>query len=280
MSRFVVAALATACALAAPPAHAQFQGRLDYTLSGMPGPHGPEGAAAAREGTKDARMTLYVSAAGARSEMTASLPDGKGGTRSTRLVVIYKASEPKKTIMLNEAQRTYAVMEHDEVPRAPRAGGKVERIGSDRVAGYACDKVRVTLESGDGHQEVCVTKELGKMSILARMTAEDDEDVLGQLRRAGLDGVPVATRAFDEDGKPGVSMLLTAAKRQVVPASMFAVPAGYTETGMAGVMASPEQAKQMDAAMKEMQERMKKMPPEQRKQMEEMLKRMGGAGKN
>jgi hypothetical protein len=57
---------------------------------------------------------------------------------------------------------------------------------------------------------------------------------------------------------------------------MFEIPPGYKETSMMGVMAqTPEQAKQMEAAQKQMKEAMDKMTPEQRKQMEEMMKKMG-----
>jgi hypothetical protein len=223
-------------------------------------------------------MTLFVSAEGARSETSARLPDGKGGTRDIRFVALFRTAEPKKTVMLNDEQKTYAVVTRDDVPETQRKQPKVERVGTGKVAGYGCEKVRISQDGGGGHQEVCVTKELGKVAFLGRMAADDRDDVLAALRRAGLDGIPVAWRSFEEGGKPGVSMELASARKQRVPASLFAVPAGYTESSMAGVFASPEQAKQMDEAMKQMQEQMKDMTPEQRKQMEEMMKRMG-AGK-
>jgi hypothetical protein len=224
-------------------------------------------------------MTLYVSAAGARSETSARVPDGKGGTRDMRFVALFRTAEPKKTVMVNDEQKTYAVVTRDEVPDVQHKQPKVERIGSGKVAGYGCEKVRLSQEGGSGHQEVCVTKELGKVGFLGRMAADGRDDVLAALRRAGLDGIPVSWQSFDGEGKAGVSMELTAARKERVPASLFAVPAGYSESTMAGVFASPEQAKQMETAMKQMQEQMKNMTPEQRKQMEEVMKQMGGAKK-
>jgi hypothetical protein len=277
MTRPILAALAAAATFAASPARAQFEGRLDYVMTGMPGGHGPAGKAVAGEAAREGKFTVYVSPAGARSEVAGSLPDVKGGTRPLRFVTLFNASEPRKTVMLNEERRTYAVMVRPEVSDATRSKRKVERIGSGRVAGYACEKVRIT-SGGAGHQEICVTKELGKAPILGRMASDEDNDVLAELRGAGMDGIPVAMRTLEDDGKVAVSMELISAKKQRVPASLLAVPAGYTETSMGGLMATPEQAKQMEAAMKQMQEQMKRMTPEQRKQMEEVMKQVG-AGK-
>jgi hypothetical protein len=64
-------------------------------------------------------------------------------------------------------------------------------------------------------------------------------------------------------------MELVSAKRQSVPASTFAIPAGYTKSEMTMPMTSPESAKQMEDALKG-------LSPEERKQVEEMMKGMGG----
>jgi hypothetical protein len=272
MSRSLLAVAAAAVSLAATPAAAQFEGRLDYLMKGLPGGEAKAGKPSARQ--QEGKVTLWVSNAGTRSEMGGVIPDGKGGTRPLKVVSIWKASEPKKTIMLNDAQRTYSVFDRGDA-KSTRPKRKLERIGSGSVAGYACDKVRLTSEGGHA-QELCVTKALGKVSALARMSAEEDDDVFAQLRASGLDGVPVSMRTVEDDGTPGVSMELVAAKKQAVPASMLAVPAGYQETGMAGVFATPEQQKELEGAMKEARERAKNLTPEQKKQMEEMMKKYGG----
>lgn len=272
MSRTFCSAAAAALALAATPALAQFEGRLDYTMTQdlPPEPGAKKGA------NPPGKVTLYVSATGARSEMTGTVPDGQGGMRSLRIVTIWKVAEPRRTVMINESQKTYSVFEQDPAEGRTGQKAKLERLGAGKVAGYGCERVRITSGRGDGVQELCVTKELGKVAALARMTAEEDEDVFALLRDAGLDGVPVSMKTFGDEGEQMMAMQLTSARKQAVPASLFAVPAGYKETGMAGVFASPEQQKELDAAMKEMQERMKDMSPEQRKQMEEMMKKLGG----
>ena len=63
-------------------------------------------------------------------------------------------------------------------------------------------------------------------------------------------------------------MELTKFERKAVPASTFAIPAGYEKTDAMSVGLSAEQRKQLDDAMS-------KMTPEQRKQMEEMMKQHG-----
>jgi hypothetical protein len=66
-----------------------------------------------------------------------------------------------------------------------------------------------------------------------------------------------------------MTMELVSADRRSVPASTFAIPAGYTKSESMMPMANPEMQKQMRDAMKN-------MSPEQRKQMQEMMKRHGG----
>lgn len=270
MSRTLLAAAALAVALSASPAAAQFEGRLDYRMKGLPGPEQEAGKPSAAK--QEGKITIWVSNAGTRSEMSGMIPDGKGGVRPLKIVTLWKATEPRKSIMINDEKKAYSVLDRGDRPVQHRKR-KLERLGSGSVAGYACDKVRLSSEEG-GVQEVCVTKALGKVSALARMSAQDDDDIFEELRAAGLDGIPVSMRSLDDD--EGVTMELISAKKQAVPASMFSVPPGYKEAGMVGVFATPEQQQELEKAMKEARERMKDLTPEQRKQMEEMMKQLGG----
>lgn len=270
MSRTLLAAAAAALTLASTPARAQFEGRLDYLMKGIAS---AEMGGAPGGKKQEGKVTLWVSNAGTRSEMTGTMPDGKGGGRPIQIVTIWKASDPKRAIMLNDAQKTYTVLDHGDGERRERPKRKVERLGASKVAGYACERVRILGgEEGEKGQELCVTSALGKVSALARMAAEED-DLFDELRRAGLDGIPVSVRSLDEDG---MSMELTAARKQAVPASLLAVPAGYKEVGMAGLLASPEQQRAIE---EEMKKAMKSMTPEQKKQMEELMKQYGGGKK-
>lgn len=270
MTRPLLAALCAAAALASPPALAQFEGRLDYTLSGFPDGKGGKGSTTA---------TTWISAAGARSESAMPMPDGKGATRPTRIVTLMRSAEPKKTWIVNDERKTYAVISADDVPAAAAARYEVKKLGSDRVSGRACEKARITSKDMPGSHEVCVSKDLGKLSLMTRMGGSGREDLPAALKAAGLDGVPVRWRSLDEQGQPSFSMELTSARAQKVPASMLAVPAGYQETNLGAVFASPEQARQLEEGMKQMEQQMKDMSPEQRKQMEDMMKKYGTGGK-
>lgn len=270
MSRTLLAALCAAAALASPPARAQFEGRLDYRLSGFPDGKGGKGTTTS---------TTWISAAGARSETAMPMPDGKGGTRPTKVVTLMRSAEPKKTWIVNDERKSYAVISADDVQAASTAKVEVKKLGSDRVGGRSCEKARITSRDMPGSHEVCVSRELGKLSIMSRMGGSGRDDLPAALKAAGLDGVPVRWRSLDEQGQPTFTMELTSAKPQKVPAGMLAVPAGYEETGMASVFASPEQARQMEEGMKQMEQQMKNMSPEQRKQMEDVMKKYGTGGK-
>ncbi len=166
----------------------------------------------------------------------------------------------------------------ENLKKSPKESYKVEKLGTDKIAGYSCVNARVTASKG-GVFDVCVTKELGPSADWIAAMNRSDPDAqswLQALKDEGIEGFPIRWSMRDKGtSKLTTSMELTRADKKSLPASLFEVPAGYKQTDFAVGGLTPEQQKAMGDAQKQMQESMKDMTPEQRKQVEEMMKRYG-----
>lgn len=256
--------LALAALLALPlAAAAQWEGSFDMKLSGKD----VTGSAKALVGKAGSRMQM---------EMTPVAGKGAGGMKMT---VISRTAEPGVSYIVNDEHRSYARIDvkdlEKQVPAAEREKKwTVKRLGSDKVAGYGCERALVTQEGSDTENEVCVTKELGGTAGMLNTgrRGSSGAELEKTLKANGLEGMPVRM-IIRKKGEAEATMTweLVKAEKRPVPASALEVPAGYKETSMMGTMISPEQQKQLDDAMKN-------MTPEQRKMMEQMMKKQGGGG--
>ena len=270
----LLAALVALVAFALPAAaRAQFEGRLEYTMSAMPG---AKPAAAGSQAGGGGTVTAWIGSGGMRSESHVKMTIPGHGEHEMNTISIFRKAEPDRTYFVNEERKTYTVIEASKEGDADDTW-KVEKVGSATVAGYPCERARFTRE-GSGHMELCVTQKLGTLPLAALQGQRTDRGLPGALVRAGLNGVPVRWSSVGKDSKEEFVMELVSAHKEKVPASKFEIPSGYTKAEGLGGMTNmtPEQSKQMDEAMKQMQEQMKKMTPEQRKQMEDMMKQYGG----
>jgi hypothetical protein len=256
---------ATVAALAVPClAQADFEGLLVSKMTG----------------DMNGTVRTWLSGAGMRSEMELEVPEAQraGMGKTVRGVTIIRTSEPNSTYLLDENRKTYRVFVHKP------GEGFVEdekytakRMGKDRVAGFSCEKVVLTSPSGN-ESELCVAPDFigGDSWLRAFQVRQRDEGrgMWSALREAGVKGLPIRwSGKGGKDGRGAFKVELVSAQKQSVPASTFAVPAGYTKSEMTMPFSSPEAAKQMEEAMR-------KMTPEQRKQMEEMMKKYGGGAQD
>ena len=244
-------------------AAAQWEGVLDMKLSG-----------------KDASGSakVYAGKAGGRFEMSISNAQmQQAGQGTMKMVVLSKAAEPGISYMINDAQKSYARIDVNEMQKSlPKSELEkkwvVKKLGPDSVAGYSCEKALVAQEGGTSENEMCVSKEIfaGAGMLSAGRRDPSSQSLEKAMKANGLDGMPIRM-VMREKGKPEAIMTweLVKAEKRPLPASTFEVPAGYKETSMMGTMMSPEQQKQMNDAMKN-------MTPEQRKMIEEMMKKKGG----
>lgn len=266
--RFLAAA---ALALVASVASAQFEGEATFKITTRREKGAP------LEGTAH----MFSSKTGFRMEWEmATGASRRGGPQQIKMVMLAKLPNPEKVYLVNDANRTYSVWDtkkaREDAKTAPKETYTVEKLGMDRVAGYACQNVRVTSSKGSVF-DLCVTKEFGASSDwLAAMNRNDPEagSWLKSLRDAGIEGSPVRWSVRTKgSAEPTMVMELVRADKKALSAALFEVPAGYKETGMAVGGLTPEQEKAMADARAQMQESLKDMTPEQRKQYEEMMKR-------
>jgi hypothetical protein len=257
-----LAALVTLAALAlADPARADFEGLLVSKMSGE------------MSGTG----RTWISKQGIRSEMEMQVPEAHraaAGRSQVHMVTIIKAAEPNRFYLVNEDQKSYQVFENKPGEHGGGDDAKytVKRLGKAKVAGFSCEDVSVTSEQGQEF-EMCLTSELMGGSEWLRALEMRSEDrgrgLFKALRTAGVKGYPIRWTTKGKDGRGAFAMELVSAERRSVPASTFAVPAGYTKTESMMPMSNARMQKQMEEAMKN-------MSPEQRKQMREMMKKYGG----
>jgi hypothetical protein len=253
------AACLAAVALVLPSlgAAADFEGIIESKLSG------------AASGT----MRTWISKQGIRSETDLAVPEADQASlgKSMRSVMIVRTAEPNVTYVLDETRKTYSAIESDDLGDGDGTSFTAKRLGKDTVAGFSCEKV--LLRSSDGDEaELCVAPGFLAGDAWMRVfesRGEDRGDFQKALRDVGVKGMPIRWRAKGSSPEEAFTMELVSAKRRAVPASTFAIPAGYTKSAMMMPMTSPESSKKMEEALKD-------LSPEERKQVEEMMKRMGG----
>ncbi|HSB36224.1 MAG TPA: DUF4412 domain-containing protein, partial [Thermoanaerobaculia bacterium] len=272
---------AFALAISALPALAQFEGVIDMKMEGS--------SAAPMSGTG----RTYVTKGAWRTEMEMTSEKMKtdpeavkalGGKAAFKMVMLGKLSEPGISYMINDVAKTYSRLDAAEMaknlPKDKDRKWTVKRLGKDHVAGLACENVKATEEGKKSEWELCVTKDIPSGEWVRAMQRQQRGSQglwMKALQDAGIDGYPVRM-VMRESASGPVTMRMEATKveRRSLPGSLFEIPPGYKETGMMGMFVqTPEQAKQMEDAQKQLNEAMKNMTPEQRKQMEEMMKKMG-----
>jgi Domain of unknown function (DUF4412) len=249
-------------ALAVPGvASADFEGVLDAKISGR------------MTGT----VRTWISKDGLRSETELHPPDAAQANagKTIRSITIVKVVEPGRTYILDEARKTYFVVESKGEESEPDAGDDayvVKRIGRDTVAGYACERVDVTSKHGS-ESELCIAADFFGNDAWYRLFQLRERGKPTGLHKALLDagvkGLPIRWQRKSKSDEDAFTMELVSAKKQRVPASTFEIPAGYTKRESVMPAMSPESAAKLDEAMKN-------MTPEQRKKMEELMKRMKG----
>lgn len=168
-----------------------------------------------------------------------------------RMGVLLDAKEPRKATLINDAMRTWSVIDLAEASAGQdTAGGRyaLKQVGKEKMLGYSVS--HVTLTRPKELVDAWITPDL-----------PDVYRVLRKLQQANPQfGAADAFRALDAAGKAGLPMrcivvrdgqrVTTEVKkieRRTVPASWFAVPAGYAQSDLAGTGAAgptPEQVEQ------------------------------------
>ena len=260
--------LAAALSLASAIATAQFEGIASFKMTAGSGP----------EMSAQGDGKIFLSSAGYRVEWAmdlSSMRKGREGSKAPAtmaMTMLARKADPTKVYMLNDEKKTYSVVDAGKAGEdrgaKPKDPFTVKKLGTETIAGYSCQDALLT-SSKDTEIEVCVAKELAASSDwLASLNRRNPEGAswLGALKAQGIEGFPVRWVIRKKGSSEALTtMVMTRIEKKSLPASLFDIPAGYTETKMSMRGLTPEQEK----AMSKMREN---MTPEQRKAHDDRMK--------
>lgn len=264
--------LAAVLSFASAIASAQFEGIASFKMTTGSG----------SEMTSRGDGKIFLSPAGYRVEWMMDLSSmkkdregAKAAPPTMAMTMLARKADPGKLYMLNDAKKTYSVVDAskavEERGKTPKETFTVKKLGSDTVAGVSCQNALLTSSKGT-EIEVCAAKELAASNDwLASLNRRNPEGAawLTALKEHGIEGFPLRWVIRKKGStQPLTTMEMTRIEKKPLPASLFDVPAGYTQTQFAMRGLTPEQEK----ALSSMREN---MTPEQRKAYEDAMKRHG-----
>ncbi len=261
--------LAAFLSFASTIAYAQFEGIANFKMTTSSG----------SEMTSRGDGKIFLSPAGYRVEWMMDLSSmkkdqgAKAAPPTMAMTMLARKADPGKLYMLNDAKKTYSVVDMskaaEERGKTPKDSFTVKKLGTETVAGLSCQNVLLTSSKGM-EIEVCAAKELAASGDwLASLNRRNPEGTswLGALKEQGIEGFPVRWLIRKKGStQPLTTMEVTHLEKKTLPASLFDVPAGYTQTQFAMRGLTPEQEK----ALSQMREN---MTPEQRKAYADMMRR-------
>ncbi|MEP6993097.1 MAG: DUF4412 domain-containing protein [Acidobacteriota bacterium] len=188
---------------------------------------------------------------------------------SYKMTMVSKTSNPDQLYLVDDKTQTYSIMDlkkmrewaADMKAKDRAESYKVEKQGTDTVAGLPCQKALLTSSKGT-QIEVCMSKDIAASSQWIAAMNRRQHDALSwmtTLKDNGIAGFPVRWSVYNRESRTGVMTTeLTRLEKKSLPASLFEIPADY---------------KQHDLTSGGMAETLGKMSPEQRRRYEEVLKR-------
>jgi hypothetical protein len=191
-----------------------------------------------RGNTRDTNSTWLTNSGEGRSEMRIPMP----GVVTPKFVNIGRATEPTYSVMLDVDTKTYnlniidTALLHSSIEKY-----QVTKIGTETVAGYSCIHSRIVSTVGSGMFKSSSTMDLWTSTsvpgyaIYSRLLTLQSSTggMLGALNNAGAGGFLVKLTSGDKDYT--MTMELIKAQQGSFPASLFEIPAGYSNDGMSTV---------------------------------------------
>ena len=246
--------LAAALSLVSGVASAQFEGVANFKMTMGSGP----------DMSSQGDGKIFLSPAGYRVEWKMDLSSMRKGHEGAKaapatmaMTMLARKADPGKVYMLNDEKKTYSVVDQgkavEDRGKTPKDRFTVKRLGTEKVAGVSCQNALLTSSQGT-EIEVCAAKELAASTDwLASLNRRQPEGAswLTALKEQGIEGFPVRWVIRKKGStQPLTTMEMTRLEKRPLPASLFDVPAGYTETKFAMRGLTPEQRKAREDAMK------------------------------
>jgi hypothetical protein len=158
------------------------------------------------------------------------------GMLSTRMQVIGHAGMPRYSVILYPATKNFVFNIIDTA--AINSGGtttyQAVKVGAETVLGYTCTHARLTISTGGQKsgltQDIWTSTAVPGYADLKKMTLNQNvtPKMMQALEQAGCGGSFVK---LDMQSKTfSMEMLLITAEHKTFPASMFVIPAGYTQS--------------------------------------------------
>ena len=191
-----------------------------------------------RGATRDTSTTWLLNSGEGRSEMRIPMP----GVVSPKFINIGRVTEPTYSVTLEESTKTYSLNIIDTaLLNSGISKYQVTRIGNETVAGYPCIHSKIVTTTGSGMFKSSSTMDLWTSTAVPGYALfnkglkmlSSTGSMLGALDKAGVGGYLVKLTAGDKDFT--MTMVLMKAQQGSFPASLFEIPAGYTNDGMSTV---------------------------------------------
>jgi hypothetical protein len=179
---------------------------------------------------KDTSYKWLTNGGEGRSEMRIVMP----GAASGKLTVVGRVGQPGYSILLDPDNKGYSLCVIDTaLVNSRQTTYKVTKVGEETVDGYACVHVKLTSTTGSGLFKSSSTEDLWTSTAVPGYTLYrnlSDQTVnygmMQALEKAGAAGMMVKMAASGKDYS--YSYDLTDARSGSYPASLFMIPAGYT----------------------------------------------------
>lgn len=220
---------------------------------------------------------VYLSKVGTRSEIDIHSPKRhQVSARPYHVTTLQRFSQPDLVYNVNDERQVYSVIDLKKMPsQTKRVEGDtytITRLGSDTIAGYACEKARVTSQD-QTETDLCVAKDIAGMDAWVAMmeqTMQVKSGMFKALKDAKLEGFPVkmVMRRKGKDSPIVTTEVVRVEAKSLAP-SLFEVPSTYKKEDVISSFATPEMAEKMQSFVD-------KMTPAQRKLYEDMKNRMIG----
>jgi len=201
---------------------------------------------AAESGTRQpSTMKLYISGDG-HVRVERDLNFGTAGQgKSIHMIILAYTGKPGESIMINESQKTYSIIHIDslKIPANMKMESNVTKIGDEKVMGYSCVHAKIISVKQFGSVTSNDTLDIWKSPDVPLPSKIGDwmkiyenkfsgfmyaQDVQQKLNSIGCRGMMVKMQIRGKN--IAATQELVKAEHQDLPASLFEIPAGYTET--------------------------------------------------
>jgi hypothetical protein len=177
--------------------------------------------------------STFITGNSARSEKKLNMP----GVMTSEMTIIGHADQPRYSVMLNTAAKTYSLSVIDtSLINAGMQHCQVTKIGTETIQGYSCVHVKMTTTTGSGLFKSSSTMDLWTSSNVpgysfykrAVSMQNVKPQMLQALDNAGAGGIIVRMDASGKDYS--MNMVLIGAEEKDLPASLFEIPSGYADS--------------------------------------------------